>query len=209
MPANLTIAADVIDISSDIPKLTDRFYVDTNAWFWQTYSRSGLLSSPPRYHQLTYYPTYLGLAITAKSMLFYSGYTLTELASIIERSELDIYSDTSGFDTTKTKEYRHNLPNERLNVVAEINLSWGIIKATGTFIESRVTEDFTSQIFNRLQTQLVDGYDAMILETLKRANQNQIISDDGDFATIAGLQVFTSNPNVIRLARQQGKLIVR
>ena len=84
-----------------------------------------------------------------------------------------------------------------------------MIQATGNFIESRVTDNFTTEIFNRLQNQLVDGYDAMILETLKRAGQNQIISDDGDFATIAGIQVFTSNPTVLRLARQQGKLIAR
>jgi hypothetical protein len=32
------------------------------------------------------------------------------------------------------------------------------------------------------------------------------LTDDGDFATVSGLLVFTSNPNVISSAKRQGKL---
>jgi hypothetical protein len=37
----------------------------------------------------------------------------------------------------------------------------------------------------------------------------QLITDDGDFATVPGIQVFTANRNVINAARSQGKLQTR
>lgn len=35
------------------------------------------------------------------------------------------------------------------------------------------------------------------------------ITDDGDFATVPGIQVFTANRNVIIAARSQGKMLTR
>jgi hypothetical protein len=37
----------------------------------------------------------------------------------------------------------------------------------------------------------------------------QVITDDGDFSTVPGIQVFTANRNVIQAARAQGRLITR
>ena len=34
-------------------------------------------------------------------------------------------------------------------------------------------------------------------------------ADDGDFATVPGIQVFTANRNVIQAARAQGRLATR
>jgi len=62
---------------------------------------------------------------------------------------------------------------------------------------------------NRLQTEQVDGYDLFILESMKSHGVVQIITDDGDFATVPGIQVFTANRNVIRAARAQERLVIR
>lgn len=61
----------------------------------------------------------------------------------------------------------------------------------------------------RLQTEKVDGYDLFILESMKTHGVAQVITDDGDFATVPGIQVFTGNQNVITAALAQGKLITR
>lgn len=61
----------------------------------------------------------------------------------------------------------------------------------------------------RLQTEKVDGYDLFILESMKNHGVVQVITDDGDFATVSGIQVFTANRNVIAVARDQGKLKIR
>jgi precorrin-8X/cobalt-precorrin-8 methylmutase len=41
MVVNLNIQADIIDIKTDNPQQGDIFLVDTNVWFWQTYTNAG------------------------------------------------------------------------------------------------------------------------------------------------------------------------
>jgi hypothetical protein len=48
-----------------------------------------------------------------------------------------------------------------------------------------------------------------MLETMKNNGVIQIITDDVDFATVAGIRVFTANRNVLLAARMQGKLLSR
>lgn len=67
----------------------------------------------------------------------------------------------------------------------------------------------TSAALNRFQTEKVDGYDLFILESMKNKGVVQIITDDGDFASVQGIQVFTANKNVITAATNQGKLLTR
>jgi hypothetical protein len=55
----------------------------------------------------------------------------------------------------------------------------------------------------------MDGYDLFILEAMRRHGMVQVSTDDGDFAAIPGIQVFTANCNVIQAARTQGRLIPR
>ena len=44
---------------------------------------------------------------------------------------------------------------------------------------------------------------------MDKAGVVQVITDDGDYVTVPGIKVFTANHNVIRAARNQGKLITR
>jgi predicted nucleic acid-binding protein len=72
-----------------------------------------------------------------------------------------------------------------------------------------IDEPTTDAALARFENEKVDGYDLFILETLTRHGLIQIITDDGDFATIAGIQVFTANRNVLKSAHAQGKLLTR
>jgi predicted nucleic acid-binding protein len=203
MPVNYNIVADVIDITADTPKAADTFYVDTNVWYWLTYSKASASARP---HQINDYPNFITTAKSQKSKLLYSGLTLPELSHVIERTEYDIFNSVTPI---KPKEYRHNYPAERQNVVSEITLAWSQIQTIGIFVETRVTDDFTKEAFGRLTKQLLDGYDALIVETLDRSGIKQLVTDDGDFATIPGIQVFTSNRNVLAQAAKQGRLLTR
>jgi hypothetical protein len=137
MAANLLIRADVVDISIDLPQPDDVFMVDTNAWYWIAYSR---LSQPkvkekisenkrPKYYQTKYYPDYIKKAITSKAKLHYCGLTLSELAHNIETIEKDIFANDGGDGTLK--EYRHNYPAERNNVVEQVETAWDMITTMG------------------------------------------------------------------------------
>jgi hypothetical protein len=44
---------------------------------------------------------------------------------------------------------------------------------------------------------------------MNKVGVKKIITDDGDYLTVPGIQVFTANINFINTARNQGKLLVR
>ena len=91
MPVNYTVQAEVVDIRSDAPKNDDIFLVDTNAWYWYTYTNASISS---RSYQITEYPSYIAKAISATSLLLYCGLSLAELAHNIEQTEREIFSPT-------------------------------------------------------------------------------------------------------------------
>ncbi|HDL01231.1 MAG TPA: PIN domain-containing protein [candidate division Zixibacteria bacterium] len=203
MPVNYTIQADVIDITRDTPKADDVFLVDTNVWYWMTYPNA--TSFVPS--QLSDYPAYLNNALAQSSKIHHSGLSLAELSHIIEKTEREIYVRASG--AIRPKEYRHNLAGERNRVVSEIQAAWGQVTNLAEPLTVTIDDPTTKASLTRLQNELVDGYDLFILESMKNQGVVQIITDDGDFATIAGLQVFTANQNVITAASNQGKLLTR
>ena len=101
--------------------------------------------------------------------LTYSGLTLAELAHIIEKTEYDIYAQSHR--GLKPKEYRHNYPAERANVVAEVKLAWSQVKAIAIPIKLTVDDATTDAAINRFTIQAVDGYDLRLLEAISKAGQ--------------------------------------
>ncbi|MBR8833116.1 MAG: hypothetical protein DSM106950_03480 [Stigonema ocellatum SAG 48.90 = DSM 106950] len=201
MPVNYTVQAKVVDIRSDAPKNDDIFLVDTNAWYWYTYTNASISSRP---YQITEYPSYIAKAISASSLLLYCGLSLAELAHNIEQTEREIFSST-----LKPKEYRHNFPNERAKVVAEVQTAWSQVTSTAVCTDILVNEDTNNAALTRFQTQLLDGYDLLILEAMDKAGVTKIITHDGDYVTVPGIKVFTANRGAIAAAISQGKLLVR
>ena len=204
MAINYTVQADVIDIQRDSPQNTDVFLIDSNVWYWMTYPNASQSAIP---YQLSDYPDYVNRALMAGARLYWSGLSLAELSHLIERTERQIYVQINGSITTK--EYRHNLASDHARIVKEIQASWGQVKSLAAPLPMSIDEATTDAAFSRLQTQLVDGYDLFILETMTKQGVIQIITDDGDFATIPGIQVFTSNRHVLNSARIQGKELKR
>ncbi|MBD2772157.1 hypothetical protein [Iningainema tapete] len=206
MAVNLNIQADVIDIRTDTPQQDDIFLVDTNVWFWLTYANAGFGA---RTYQIRNYPSYLIQALSNGATLTYSGLILAELAHIIEKTEYEIYIQSHG--NIPIKEYRHNYPNERANIVAEVQSVWSQVKAFAVPVNLTVDEATTDAALRRFQTQAVDGYDLLLLETITRAGAGQIkiITDDMDYTVIPDIQVFTSNSYVIQSATVQNKLVLR
>jgi len=155
------------------------------------------------------YPTYIGSTIAAKARLLRCGLSLAELAHVIEKNEREIYSRTTGFNDRLTKEFRHNHPAERTRVAAEVQTAWDQVKTMSVSIDFPVDDSITNAALTRFQTQPVDGYDLFLLEAITRASIVQVITDDGDYATVPGIRVFTSNQVVLATAQAQGKLVVR
>jgi hypothetical protein len=201
MAVQYAVKAEVVNIQFDTPQKDDIFLVDTNVWYWLTYTQAS--TSPPPY-QINDYPAYLTKIISAQGLLLYCGLSLAELAHNIEKAEREIFSTT-----LKPKEYRHNEPTERANVVAEVIAAWGQVTSIAVSTDVTIDETTTNASLTRFQTQLLDGYDLLILEAMDKAGVVQVITDDGDYVTVPGIKVFTANRNVITAARNQGKLITR
>jgi len=203
MAINYSILAEVVNITTDSPKADDVFLVDTNVWYWMTYPNA--TSYVPS--QLANYPGYLNKALAADSKIHHSGLSLAELSHLIEKTEREIYERSNG--TIRPKEYRHNLSGERSRVASEIKAAWCQVVSLADPLAVTIDDITATAALNRLQTEKLDGYDLFILESMKNHGVIQVITDDGDFATVSGIQVFTANRNVIVAANNQGKLKIR
>jgi PIN domain nuclease of toxin-antitoxin system len=201
------IEAKIVNIMLDAPKATDMFLVDTNVWYWMTYSRASQSDRPPTQKQTTEYPNYTKAALSAKAKIFLSCLSFAELARLIEKAELDIYEATSG--EIYPKEYRHNNPSERAKVIAEVKSVWGQVSSLAELITVCIDPSMITSILSRIHKELADVYDLFICESMTKNGVLQVITDDGDYATISDIQVFTANQNVINAARAQGKLLKR
>jgi len=207
MAINYSIQAKIVDITTDSPKVDDVFLVDTNVWYWMTYTRASLSVRPPAQYQTSNYPAYTNAALSAGARIYQSGLSLAELTHLIEKAEREIYERTNRH--IGTKEYRHNLSDERTQVIAEIQSAWAQVVSLADPLVATIDGQMANSALARFQTEKVDGYDLFILESMKNHDVVQVITDDGDFATVSGIQVFTANRNVIATARDQGKLKIR
>lgn len=203
MAINYSIQASIIDITNDTPKAADIFLVDTNVWYWMTYSKA----TSPIPSQLSDYPNYLNRALSVSSKIHHSGLSLSELAHLIEKTEYKIYEQYVA--AIKPKEYRHNLAGERSRVISEIQAAWEQVTSLAGLLAVSIDVPTTSAAMSRFNTDKVDGYDIFLLESMKNNGVVQIVTDDGDFSSVPGIQVFTANRNVINAARSQGRLVTR
>jgi hypothetical protein len=207
MAINYRVVADVIDIRTDTPQPLDEFLVDTNVWYWMTYTRASLGASPPHATQLTDYPNYIKRALGNTSRLRYCGLALAELVHLIEKTEREIYITARG--QIGTKAFRHNLTLQRSNVVSEVKYAWTQVTALATSIETHVNDSMLNAAVQRFQSEPLDGYDLFLIEAANAAGISKVITDDGDFSGVPGIQMFTKNQGVLSAAHIQGKLVVR
>lgn len=209
MSITYAVKAEVVDIRHDTPQANDAFLVDTNVWYWMTYSRASQADHPPGQSRIVNYPNYVNAALSAGASLHWCGLSLAELAHIIEKTEREIFARTTGFDKSRNKEFRHNHPGPRSNVVVEVGTAWEQVRTMATPVDLLVDEAAASAVLTRFQTEPVDGYDLFMLEAISRTGILQVITDDGDFCTVSGIKVFTCNTNVINTAEARGKLVTR
>jgi hypothetical protein len=123
---NYTIKANIVDITTDRPKSDDVFLVDSNVWYWVTYSRASKAPNRPSSYQITLYPSYVKIALEVEASIYVSNLSLAEITHLIEKTEREIYGRVHNINM-KSKVYRHNYPKERLTVVSEVEAAWGQI----------------------------------------------------------------------------------
>jgi predicted nucleic acid-binding protein len=209
MVITLTINATVVDLRTDKPHPTDVFLVDTNIWYWFTYLRASQAPNPP--YQPKIYAPYINKVLGQNAKLLVTSLSFAEICSAIENTEWEIFKAQNNSPTLPKKEFRHNFPAERAKVIAQIQSAWqqvnGLVK--GQILEAQIDTPALNSSNQLLTTSKIDGYDAFLLHTMQSHGIKQIITDDGDFATVPNIEVFTANGNVINSAKLQNKLKIR
>jgi predicted nucleic acid-binding protein len=202
------IQAAVVDINTDKPKNDDVFLIDSNVWYWLTYTHASQGLSPPCPYQVDSYPNYVKMALELKALIYASNLSLAELTHLIEKTQREIYNHLNRTKMTP-KMYRHNLPEERSVVVSEVEAAWGQVTSLARPLAGNIDENVARQGLLRFQREKVDGYDLFMLESMSKGGITQIITDDGDFSSVSGITVFTANQGVLAAAKEQDKLVER
>jgi len=208
---NLNIRADVIDITSDTPRSTDTFLVDTNVWIWQTYPNATLNTYRSVARKSQIFSKYLNQVLQAGGQLKYSGLTFAEIAHVIETKEYKIFQRQNRLKDLTLKQYRHNCASERNKVTSTVQSAWSQVTSLASSADITVDEAAASTALNRFRTQALDGYDLFLVEAISRTGLThiQILTDDMDYACVPDIQLFTSNGLVIQQAKAQRKLCKR
>lgn len=204
----LVVRAQIVDIRADTPKDSDVFLVDTNAWYWLFYSRASQAPNGPQAYQLADYPTFLKTAIGAGAALHCYGLTFAELAHNIEKTEREIY-EAQTVNPISTKAFRHDYQNQRRKVVTQITDTWTDVLSVSTMLDLDMDSTFMQSALTLFPSVGLDGYDLFMAEAALKAGVTQIVTDDGDYATVAGLTILTANHRVIKAAQIAGKLLAR
>lgn len=204
----LVVRAQIVDIRADTPKDSDVFLVDTNAWYWLFYSRASQTPNGPQTYQLADYPAFLKAAIGAQATLHCYGLTFAELAHNIEKAEREIYADRAG-KKIGTKEFRYDYQNERRKGVSLISDTWANVLSVSAMLDLDMDNEFMRSALSLFPSVALDGYDLFMAEAALKVGVTQIVTDDGDYATVQGLTIFTANQRVIQAAQAAGKLVKR
>jgi predicted nucleic acid-binding protein len=201
----LTVRANVVDVRTDTPSAQDTFLVDTNVWYWMHYPAA---SQQAQQYQTTDYPNYMKSALSAGSSLFCSPLSFSELAHNIESAEREIYALKAGRNI-RTKEFRHDYPNQQRRVASLIQGVWSDVLSMSQMMPITLDAAFVAGAVNKFAAVQLDGYDLFMAENALAGGLPSVITDDADYCTFPGLTVFTANGTAIRAAAAAGRLVVR
>lgn len=227
----MEIRANIVDIREDInsPRSNDNFLVDSNVWIWVCYHRIHNSQRGPRWYQKKYYPSYIEQAIEQDASLFHCELSLSELANRIENTELELFcSEYSTIEHSKISEkeklrqfvanadnqwrkrlkfFRHNCPLMRSEVVKQIRNSWSQVQLASDSLQTQLCEPFANNALCELQNRGVDAYDLLLIQGAIDKNVRKVITDDKDFVTVEGIEVYTANKTIIDMAESKGRLV--
>jgi predicted nucleic acid-binding protein len=199
---------NIFDIRSHEPKGGDAFLVDTNAWYWTTYTRATTdCLRLPRTRQLEQYLRFLKKALDVGSTIVRCDLTLAELAHRIENTEKTIYEHYSlKGQVIRLKEYRA-IAAERARVISAVESSWGQVKKMSECSVLTVGGESTNAAFESFKSYPIGGYDLFHIEAMRQKGLTAVLTDDGDFSQMTTISIYTCNEAVLRKAGENGRLV--
>lgn len=185
---------NVYDIRNVYPDRKDRYFVDTNVWFWFTYCSSKEIvgEAVPRRYQVEKYPQFVEKVLDEGAKLYHCPLVFSELANIIEKTELEIYNYENPDNTISRKQFRA-IPSERSKFIEELKQAWRVISSISNSIEVSLDGALVKSASGVLENSCLDPYDAFYFSLMKNEGIEKIITDDKDFATTNISSIYTAN----------------
>lgn len=194
------MAANIIGIKNiDINEISkkDIFAVDTNVLVWTHYSKASDANLRVHPYQVTDYPNFIARLLNNGNKLVATCLNLSELCIVIERNEYRIFKALNGLGRSYgIKDFRKNI-SARANYKYELEYMLTEIKETYgndmeiVKVDSTIIKEFTDDIIHNN----CDVFDYAIIQHLKKMGIKNYISDDKDFSTVDGINLYCSSGN--------------
>lgn len=186
--ASNTIDIDTVNISSIDPK--ELFALDTNILYWTHYSQASVPVLRALPYQVKKYPNFIEALLDNGNVLVTTVLNVSELSHVVENSEWRIYKAVNGVNIKK-KEFR-KLTKERLHYQNEMEtIMLQLIETYGKQIKViEITETDVAGYVNNIRNNACDIFDFIIISKLKGLGIVNYITDDRDFLTIDGINVY-------------------
>jgi hypothetical protein len=209
MPSDLPVAASIVDIRnrvdfSDINSLV----VDTNAWFWLTYTGDFAEDDKPHGSKLVHYPNFISTCLSNNVDLKYTIISLAEIHKLTEVSLYKHYKSWVDNDDITFKNYRYKETAQRQDFLDEYEAMYEQINGMGEHIPTFDNiGEYPDTLLRESKEKLLEIADIIILKSAARLNISDIITDDGDFATVEDITVYTANDKIIEAAKANELLL--
>ena len=179
----------ILENSVAFPK-NEKVLIDTNVLYWLTYASSRIFTRnlKPQDYQLRDYPKLFQKLIENGNELFFSNYSLSELASIIARVEASLSGQ--GLEYQRKKWLREE--NGREIVLGELTVAVETMESWATSLNTHPPLSTNDYLAKYAQVYL-DGYDIYIENELTENQVDYVLTDDIDFISVDNLNVITAN----------------
>lgn len=190
------MAANIVNIKGvDITNVSkdEVFAIDTNVLVWAYYSKASSPELHTPLYQVIDYPDFIAKLISNGNRIVTTNLNITELLGVIERSEYRIYKAVNSCGSLKFKDFR-GMGSERANYKSEIDTV--MLQINATFNNNIEIVDITEEKIKEFQMNVCgnkcDVFDYIVIEHLKENGIVNYVTDDKDFSTIDGINLYTS-----------------
>lgn len=201
----MDIKANIHDLNNVENYDNKPFLVDTNIWLWLTYTKIMPTRSDLRNKVIQYTDKIIEMQLNG-AVLVYSALTFSEIATSIEKQEMaehiegqnpDFNLNESKSKFFKVKKILRNDSALRNKVAMEVKSSLTqLTDVADRQADDNLTKfDFT-KFADDLKETTLDGTD-ILLNNIGAQEGLNVITDDRDYGSVNGLNVFTLNKDLI------------
>lgn len=190
--------------------INHKFAVDTNVLLWLYYPgiSNPLFNENPRRYRV--YTEFINNLKESKCQLYTTTLNIAEFCSVVEKKEYKIFLAANGYYAANSDESVPNikqfrkLPQERGYYNSIISSSLDVLKKSFNGVEAI---DLTTTLINKFSQDILsttcDPFDYAVIEYLKSIGITNYISDDKDFYTVDGIDLYTFHTS--RRRRNNGR----